>query len=250
MVLWTEQTFPVPASSEATLPPCRITYTPLVDAPRVTEVTRDGTRWYSHDGLLYPSISTLLSATDTEGKKSLREWRTRIGHAAAEQITRKAAKNGTRWHTFCECYVTQQPLAWTLFDAPEDGRYAAHLATVLNQQFRTVLASETRVVSTHYGIAGRMDLAVELTDGRRAIVDFKTGKRRKTGNRLANYALQATFYADALSEQWDRGAIDTLIVMQLLPDGIVWQETAPTHWRDQLRERIAAYAQQTNEELV
>ena len=195
MSAWIEHQFPTPSYSTATIPPCTIDYTPIALSLPVTETTHDGKRWYLYEGQLYPSISNLISATDTEGKKSLQEWRKRVGHTTATSITQKAAARGTRWHKFCENYVTRQPIGWQLFEDPEDAAYGAHIATVLNQQLRTVVASETRVVSKQYGIAGRMDLGVQLQDGRYAILDFKTGKNEisgedaKTNLQLACYQL-------------------------------------------------------------
>ena len=246
MSAWIEHQFPTPSYSTATIPPCTIDYTPIALSLPVTETTHDGKRWYLYEGQLYPSISNLISATDTEGKKSLQEWRKRVGHTTATSITQKAAARGTRWHKFCEHYVTRQTIGWQLFEDPEDAAYGAHIATVLNQQLRTVVASETRVVSKQYGIAGRMDLGVQLQDGRYAILDFKTGKKRKTGNRLNNYALQCTFYADALTEHWPYGMIDTIVIAQLLPDMIIWQETRPELWRDALQSRVTEFAHQVN----
>ena len=228
------------------VPSSTIEYAPITLHLPITETTHDGKRWYLYEGQLYPSISNLISATDTEGRKSLQEWRQRVGHAAATTITQKAAARGTRWHKFCELFVTRQQTGWSLFEDPQDVAYGAHVATVLNTQLRAVLATETRVVSTAYGIAGRMDMAVQLQDGRYAILDFKTGKKRKSGNRLDNYALQSTFYADALTEHWGRGIIDTVVIAQLLPDRILWQETTPALWRVALHERVDEFARQVN----
>lgn len=249
MTTWTEHYFPLTATTEATIPPSTIAYTPITLTLPITESMQEGKRWYAYDGHLYPSISTLISATDTEGKRSLHAWRQRVGAPVAEAITQQAAARGTRWHKFCEYFVTQQPIRWSLFESSEDMVYGAHIASVLNQQLRAVVASETRVASTQYGVAGRMDMAVQLQDGRYAILDFKTGKKRKTGNRLDNYALQSTFYADALSEHWDYGRIDTVVIAQLVPEGIVWQETDPAHWREALRARVAAFAEQVTLQL-
>ena len=246
MSQWSTQQFPFRVTGSVPIPACTVSYTPITLSLPVTETTHDGKRWYLYEGQLYPSISNLISATDAEGKKSLQEWRKRIGHTAATSITQKAASRGTRWHKFCENYITRQTLGWQLFEEPEDAAYGAHIATVLNQQLRAVVASETRVISKHYGIAGRMDMAVQLNDGRYAILDFKTGKKQKSGNRLNNYALQCTFYADALTEHWSYGIIDTIVIAQLLPDGIVWQETQPALWRESLQSRVATFAEQVN----
>lgn len=220
-----------------------------LDLP-VTEVTRDGVRWYAYRDQLYPSVTTMLSATDEEGRRALQEWRHAVGADTANRITQTAAKRGTQWHTFCEQYVAQHPIAWTLLSDPRDVAYAAFVADTLNTTVQTVWASETRVVSEVYGLAGRLDMAVQLHDGRYAILDFKTGRKAKTGSRLENYALQATFYADALSEHWANGPIDTVIIAQLLPDRILWQETPVALYRDRLRQRIATFAASVNAQLV
>lgn len=246
MSTWTELQFPVTSYSINGTPQCTIEYTPIMLPVSITETLRDGTRWYLFEDNLYPSISQLISATDEEGNKSLQQWRQRVGHATAAEITQKAASRGTRWHKFCENFVTRQHIGWSLFESPEDAAYGAHIAAVLNTQLRAVVATEMRVVSTTYGIAGRMDMAVQLQDGRYAILDFKTGKKRKSGTRLDNYALQGTFYADALTEHWSYGIIDTVVIAQLLPDRILWQETQPAYWRDALRKRVNTYARQVN----
>lgn len=246
MSQWSEQQFSFHNKRSVPIPTCTVDYTPITLSLPVTETTHNGKRWYLYEGQLYPSISNLISATDAEGKKSLQEWRKRIGHAAATSITQKAASRGTRWHKFCENYITRQTLGWQLFEDPEDAAYGAHIAAILNQQLRAVVASETRVISKQYGIAGRMDMAVQLNDGRYAILDFKTGKKRKSGNRLDNYALQCTFYADALTEHWSYGIIDTIVIAQLLPDAIIWQETQPALWREALQSRVSAFAEQVN----
>lgn len=232
------------------IPASTIDYTPLTIPCHVEEVMKEGKRWYLSNGVYYPSITTLISATDREGTKALNTWRRSVGHTQASHITRQAAARGIQWHTFCEQFVSGQTPHWSLLTNPSDLSYASNVGQVLNTRIFAVLASETRVVSALYGVAGRMDLCVLLQDGRRAILDFKTGKKEKTGNRLVNYAMQATFYADALTEQVSSTTIDTIVIVQLLPDKIVWQESSPVLWRNVLRERITDYAAVLNEQLV
>ena len=233
------------------LAPSSIVYDPMSLTYTLSEAYKDGKRWYAYDNELYPSITTLLTETDTEGQRALTKWRTAIGHEAAQRVTTSAATNGTRWHNFCEQYVTGVPLQKfsTLLHAPTDLQYAGALTHVLNTHVRRVFASELRVMSTEYGIAGRMDIGAELMDGRYAIIDFKTGKKPKTGNRLTNYACQATFYADALTEQLSSGRIDTIVIVQLCPTTILWQESAPSYWREELRSRIVQFADIVNSRL-
>lgn len=250
MSLWTSTTIPLPSVSATQVPASTIAYTPVATVTPVTEVLVEGKRYYAYNNEVYPSITTLLSATNTEGQTALRKWRASIGHARAAEITASAAARGTRWHTFCEQFVSSQPIAWSVLTEPRDVTYASVIAHTLNDRLSAVLASETRVASSVYGVAGRLDLAVRLRDGRSAILDFKTGgAKAKSGTRLDQYGMQATFYADALSEQWTHDPIETIVIMQLLTDRVVWQESSPSHYREALRERIAQYAQQQSLEL-
>jgi len=252
MFKWNTRTFALADNADNTItesgqwPASTIQYDASWQTPDVQEVQRDGRRWYEFNNHLYPSISTVLSHTDVEGRAALTKWRKSVGESRAAQITQTAAARGTRWHTFCEKFVLREEIPWPLLTECADSVYATLIANVLNQQITRVLAVETRVASTHYKVAGRLDMAVELHDGRAAILDFKTGSKQKTGNRLENYALQATFYADALTEHMRR-PIETIVIAQLLPQAIIWQESTLTQWRPLLVDRIEQFmqAQQT-----
>ena len=256
--MWNTTVIPVTAQA-GPLRPSTTTYAPMSLPYTLTESSVDGSRWYVKDNVFYPSITTLLTATDTEGQAALRRWRSAVGQDVAAGVTERAAKRGTKWHAFCESYLLQEPpMKWqSMLCEPSDRVYAETLTSVLNERLDTVFASESRVVSTVYGIAGRMDVGAQLRPaygGRRVILDFKTGKKPKTGNRLTNYALQATFYADALSETCADtfgtcNPIDTIVIVQLCPDQIVWQESSPVYWRDQLHERVKQFASTVNDRL-
>jgi genome maintenance exonuclease 1 len=248
--LWRSTSIPFqPAPHAAVLPSSQITFAPVSLPITLNETMRDGKRWYVYQGEYYPSITTMISATDDEGNNALKQWRTAVGHDAATRITSTAARRGTQWHTFCEQFVARQPVAWANLTEPNDISYAALLGQTLNARIASVIASETRVVSSTYGLAGRLDMAIQLHDGRYAILDFKTGKKPKTGNRLQNYGIQAAFYADALTEHWKSGIIDTIVIAQLLPDRILWQESDVAVHRPLLRERIDKFATLVNTQL-
>ena len=73
----------------------------------VPRVTIDGKRFYATpDGNKLPSVTTILDKTKSEEKKQiLEQWRRRVGHDKAQQITTEAANRGTRMHTYLEDYV-------------------------------------------------------------------------------------------------------------------------------------------------
>lgn len=224
--------------------PSRIEYSPLVlpampaDIPTTME---DEIRYYHVDGQLYPSITSVLRSTDHEGRIALAAWRKKIGHEAAAAITTAASSGGTSWHTFAEKYLKHEPTGWGYISTPDSVRQAFQLSSVLNANVKRTIASELSVYSKKYGVAGRLDAGIEITDGRLAILDFKTGKKPKTGNRLAQAGIQCAFYADALTELMDFDRIDTVVVVQILPTAVYWQTSEVAYWRPILLEKIEEF---------
>lgn len=241
--MWSSEEFECVAGQQVPAP--TVVFAPVSLSCDLHETYEHGSRWYRFNGVDYPSITTLISETDTEGKQALKEWRRRIGHEESAAVTQRAAQHGTRWHNFCEAYLTGRPY-WQFLTDPKDTAVAATLTTLLNARIRTILVSESRVVSTTLGVAGRMDICAELTDGRLAILDFKTGKKPKTGNRLTNYGLQAAFYATALTEHLNRGILQDIVIVQICPQVIVWQESLASRFLPLLEDRIAQFAAQVN----
>lgn len=244
---WSSTSYDIRANG-VSVPESTITYAPRETFTNVSEVTTDAGRWYSYENIFYPSITTMIKATDFEGTKALQEWRERVGTEAATRITTTSAAKGTRWHRFSELFFMKKP-TWPCLTDVKDVPYGATLGHLLNEKIETVIASESRVISPRYGLAGRVDVGVKLHDGRSAIIDFKTGRREKSGNRLENYFIQTTFYADALTDVWEDETIDTVIIVQLLPNSIVWQESHVDHWRPKLTAKIEHYAHILNESM-
>jgi genome maintenance exonuclease 1 len=71
----------------------------LADIP--TE-TVDGSRRYVVNGKLLPSVTTV---TSYQNRKSIAEWRERVGVDVANQISQFASNNGTKFHKIVEDYV-------------------------------------------------------------------------------------------------------------------------------------------------
>ena len=66
----------------------------------------EGKRHYEITGKKLPSVTTILSATESESKKdSLEQWRNLVGHDTARKITEEAAARGTAMHSILEHYV-------------------------------------------------------------------------------------------------------------------------------------------------
>ena len=73
-----------------------------LDLPEISlrsETLKSGTRYYyDENGNKYPSITTVISHFS---KKSIMEWRKRVGEKEANRITTQAARRGTSVHQLC-----------------------------------------------------------------------------------------------------------------------------------------------------
>jgi hypothetical protein len=95
---------------------------PRFDYQPLHRTTEDGRRLYATpDGKRLPSVTTVLDRTKPEEKRiALENWKRRVGHEQAQQITTEAANRGTRMHTYLEHYVKtgqireagNNPYAW------------------------------------------------------------------------------------------------------------------------------------------
>ena len=66
----------------------------------------DGKRHYDIDQEKLPSVTTILSATQSEEKrKSLADWKARMGPQYADRVRDIAAMRGTAMHRYLEAYI-------------------------------------------------------------------------------------------------------------------------------------------------
>ena len=138
-----------------------------VDLPKIKQTNKalpDGGRGYeTPEGKLYPSITTVLSIRN---KKSLHEWRKRVGEDVANYIARTAANRGTAVHKMCEDYLNNQHLAWpSEFEKHKSKNF---LAWCMFAQMKDILENinnikclETNLYSDTMGIAGQVDCIAE-----------------------------------------------------------------------------------------
>jgi hypothetical protein len=154
--------------------------------PKTVREAIDGQRHYDTGKEKLPSVTTILSATQSEEKKkSLADWAARIGEEAAEKIKNEAAVRGTAMHKILEKYVLEQGY----LDLTKVGQNAHNMAI-------RVIEQGLSNVSEYYGIectlfypglyAGQTDM-VGVHKGEDAIIDFKqTNKPKKSrmDNRL------------------------------------------------------------------
>ena len=144
-----------------------------------------------------PSVTTILSATQSDEKKaSLSKWRQNVGENKAESIMNEAANRGTIMHRILEGYLLGQNHA----DFSDLGQEAGIMAqTVIDSAIKghldEIWGSEITVYYPRL-YAGATDLA-GIYDGRESIIDFKQSNKPKRREWITDYFLQLAAYAMA-----------------------------------------------------
>ena len=155
-----------------------------------------GKRVYEGGDQRYPSISTICSFRN---RKSIAEWRARVGAEEANKISKRATTAGTTVHSMIEDYLNNEL---------DIGKYAdKHLAKILFTQAKQMLArinnihfQEAPLYSHEFAIAGRVDCIAEF-DGKLSIIDFKTSSKEKKEEWVEGYFVQETGYAKMYEER-------------------------------------------------
>jgi len=156
----------------------------------------EGKRHYEITGQKLPSVTTILSATQSPEKKAkLEEWKKRVGTQQADRIRDVSAMRGTAMHTYLEGYILGQ----NHLDLTSIGQEAGKMANVVIQSglkdLEEVWGSE--VILYYPGLyAGATDV-VGIYDGKESIIDFKQTNKPKQREWIGDYFVQLAAYAMA-----------------------------------------------------
>lgn len=180
------------------------------DIPKLKRVTNDdGSRLYqTPEGNAYPSVTTI---TGQLKKKAIMEWRQRVGEEVANQISRKASSRGTRVHSLCEDYLSNNEVTIDMFDQHMWESFKPLLDRIDN-----IHALETPLYSDHLRVAGTVDCIAEF-DNRLSVIDFKTSSRPKRSEDISDYYMQASAYAVAFEERTGI-PVDRLVILMAIDD--------------------------------
>ena len=162
----------------------------------------DGKRLYeTPDGNAVASVTTILDRTKPEeSKQALANWRKRVGHAKAQEITTEAAGVGTRMHTYLEKYI--ETGEWP---TPGGNPFAIKAHTMAEQIRDNALANVDEIWGSEVALympnmyAGTTDLVGQYK-GNPCIMDFKQSNRPKKEEWVYDYYLQLVAYAEAHNE--------------------------------------------------
>jgi len=188
----------------------------LYEYPKSMRSLINDARHYDIGEEKLPSVTTILSATQSEEKKaSLAAWKAKVGNNEAERVKNVAANRGTAMHSILESHLLGQGI----LDLTDLGQEAHRMAnTVIDQGLKDLEEIWGSEVTLYYpGLyAGATDLC-GVYMGRESIVDFKQSNKPKRAEWIEDYKLQMAAYATAHNYVYGTD-IDQGVILMCTPD--------------------------------
>jgi hypothetical protein len=167
-------------------------------------------RVYDILGHKLPSITTVLSKTQSKDKvDSLLRWKEALGEKA-DIISKEATENGTAVHELIEKFLNGDPIDASAYSEKVVQGFNA-LKTKL-KKIDEVWAQEKVLYSMSLGVAGRCD-CVGVFRGKPSIIDYKTSARIKSREQIEDYFIQVTAYAMMHNEMFGTEIENGVIIM-------------------------------------
>ena len=216
--------------------------------PPSTRSTTDGLRTYDVGNEKLPSVTTILSATQsTEKQESLARWKASVGEEQATRIKEQAAARGTDMHTHLEHHILGQGY----LDLRPEGRIAKDMSsTIIAKGFNDLQEIWGSEVVVYYpGLyAGATDL-VGIYDYEDSIIDFKQSNKPKRREWIDDYFLQLGAYAMA-HNYVHRTEITQGVILMCTPDNYFQKFQVKgkefISYQHQFLERVNKYYEQKN----
>lgn len=213
-------------------------HAPLIDLEAIT--SDNGRLYVTPEGNKYPSVTTVIGATQ---KKSIIEWRKRVGEAEANRISSRAASRGTNLHLMNEDYLNNMFDEEKYKDKVLPLFMFKHLKPFLDK-INNIHVLEGALYSDRLKLAGRVDCIAEY-ENELAIIDFKSSTEPKKREWIENYIAQECAYAMMYYERTGI-KVKKLVTLIACEDGEiqVFQEYDIMKYMKVLMEYIRAYEQQ------
>ena len=180
--------------------------------PSSTRETQNGHRVYAVGNEALPSVTTILSETQSDEKKeSLARWKARVGETEAERVKNSSASRGTNMHLHLERHI----LGAGHMDLTDEGQVAGDMAQVIIDKGLCDLSEiwGSEVVLFYPNLyAGATDL-VGVFDYEDSIVDFKQSNKPKKKEWIDDYFMQLGAYAMAHNCVYDTEITQGVILM-------------------------------------
>ena len=162
--------------------------------PNLKAKTTEKGRRYFVEGNAYPSVTTVIGE---KKKKSILEWRRKVGEDEANAISKRATTRGNKCHKLAEDYLSNKPLDRYRDDVLSLGLF--HQIRPYIDKINNIHALEESLYSHTLKLAGRVDCIAEY-DNELAIIDFKTSTKFKREEWVQDYFSQETAYAIMFQE--------------------------------------------------
>lgn len=161
---------------------------PLIDLEAIT--TKNGRFYITPQGNKYNSVTTVIGA---KKKKSILEWRKRVGEEEANRKSSRAASRGTDLHLMNEDYLNN------IFDEKkyQDKILPLYMFKCLRpflDRINNIHVLEGALYSDKLQLAGRVDCIAEY-ENELAVIDFKTSTEPKKREWIEDYFAQECAYA-------------------------------------------------------
>ena len=180
--------------------------------PKTQRSLIQGSRHYDIGNTKLPSVTTIISATQSEEKRQkLAEWKARLGDQAADRVRDVAAMRGTAMHTFLEAYIRGTGHK----DLTSIGKEAEPMAKKIIESGLGDLGEVWGTEVTLYYpdlYAGATDI-VGIYNGRESIIDFKQTNKPKRREWIDDYFIQLGAYAMAHNFIYDTKIQSGIILM-------------------------------------
>ena len=184
----------------------------LYEYPASMRTSLEGQRHYEITGEKLPSVTTILSATQSDEKKeSIARWTARVGQEQATRVKDQAASRGTNMHLHLERYIEGKGH----LDLTDEGQVAGNMAqTIIEKGLCDMSEIWGSEVTIYYpGLyAGATDL-VGVFDYEDSIVDFKQSNKPKRKEWIEDYFMQLGAYAMAHNHVYNTEITQGVILM-------------------------------------
>jgi genome maintenance exonuclease 1 len=184
----------------------------LYTYPKSMRSVINGGRHYDIGNTKLPSVTTILSACQSDEKKaSLAAWKARMGDKAADEVRDTAAQRGTAMHTYLEHYLDGTGYK----DLTTLGKQAEVMANKIIESGLGDLEELWGLETTLYYpdlYAGATDV-VGIYAGQPAIIDFKQSNKPKRREWILDYFEQLGAYTMAHNQVYGTKIQSGIVLM-------------------------------------
>lgn len=203
-----------------------------IQVPKIAkQLAPDGSKirlYETPEGMIYPSITTILSPLKTE---ILARWREKVGVTVANFESNWAKDRGSALHLAIEKLLQNENIS----GHPLLVKMLVEDLKPYLRKINNIHCQEQVLYSDRFKIGGRCDLIAEY-DGKLSVIDFKGSNRTKKKEWIDDYFIQCSFYAYAY---WERthSTIKQIVILIANERGAASEFVEiPWNWWEKLKE--------------